>query len=96
MSEAEDDETPIWQSALKWGLIGVGGLVALNVFASLMGPIVVIAVLAAGGYFGAKWFKGQKALPSSSNKSLPMSNDEFEAKMRELDALEKRLDRDID
>lgn len=98
MAEQEDEDAPIWQTALKWGLIAGGGVMGLYMVGSLLYPLFVIGVLGGAGYFAARWLKGQKALPSggSNAKGLPMSNDEFESKMRELDALEKRYDRDID
>lgn len=80
--------------------IGAGFFVFNYVFAllfMLFKATVALGMIAGGGYLGYKLLTRDRALgegESSRRKALPPADD-FERKMRELEAMEKALDAEI-
>ncbi|MEZ4450056.1 MAG: hypothetical protein R3B09_11320 [Nannocystaceae bacterium] len=81
----------------KGVLIGVGGLVTLGIALYLLKGLIIFGLLGGAGYLGYRFLTRDKALGSGEaapRKEL-RSGDDFERKMRELEAIERRLDREI-
>jgi hypothetical protein len=95
----EDETGPGW-TLLKGGLLVLGGLTAVAIFMSLLKPLFILGVLGGAGYLGYRLLSGGKALGSGKDrKALPSarrgSDDDFDRRMRELDALDRKLDAEI-
>jgi hypothetical protein len=83
---------------LKGALIGLGALTALGLGLALLAPVVKLGLLAGAGYLGYRLVagRGKKSLAGSApRRALPKSGDDFDRRMRELDAIEKQLDAEI-
>jgi hypothetical protein len=86
-------------SALAWtffkgGLLVLGGLAAVGLAIAVLKPLLIIGVLGGAAYLGYRLLSGGKALEGREHKALH-ADDDFERKMRELDALDKKLDAQI-
>jgi uncharacterized membrane protein YebE (DUF533 family) len=93
---AEEGEDGV--KLLKGALIGLGALTALGLGLALLAPMVKLGLLAGAGYLGYRLVagKGKKSVAGSArHRALPQSGDDFERRMRELDAIEKQLDAEI-
>ena len=88
---SNDDDKPSAGQAVKWALMALGGVV-VTVF--VLRTLAPIAILAGAGYLGYRFFSKKKALGGGGRKSLP-GGDDYAAKMRKLDALDRKLNRDI-
>jgi hypothetical protein len=92
---AEDQGSIAWPT-LKLGLIGLGGLVAVGIMVAVLKPLLILGVIAGAGYVGYRLFMGSdKALEGSKERKALKPDDDFERKMRELDAMDKKLDAEI-
>jgi hypothetical protein len=92
---AEDQGSIAWP-ILKLGLIGLGGLVAVGIMVAVLKPLLILGVIAGAGYVGYRLFMGSdKALEGSKERKALKPDDDFERKMRELDAMDKKLDAEI-
>lgn len=81
---------------IKLGLLGLGGLVAVGIMVSLLKPLLILGVIAGAGYVGYRLFVGSdKAIEGSKERKALPANDDFERRMAELDAMEKKLDAEI-
>ena len=97
MSKDDDDGVDL----LKTGLIVAGTIVVAGIAWSLFKTVLTVAVVGGIGYgvyrLVAKGGGGKKAPKKPKAKALPPgSPEDFEARMRELDALEKELDQEIE
>lgn len=106
-----DDERPSVASRFaKGSLLVLGGLFALMIatklifglFFAVLGPAMFFGALAGAGYIGYKLVAGggqRKAVEGGrSARALgpgKRRGDDFERKMRELEAIERRLDAEI-
>lgn len=92
---ADDDGSLLW-SLLKGGLIVFGGLAAIGLVVSVLKPLFIIGVLGGAGYLGYRLLSKPKELGpgQGSAKALP-ADDDFERRMRELDAMDRKLDAEI-
>ncbi len=95
-------------AVIKGVLLTLGALMALSITFSLgiflLKNVIFFGLLGGAGYLGYRMIAGgggkkaisggrsQRALGSGRNRG---SSDDFERKMRELDAIEKRLDAEI-
>lgn len=92
---AQDQGSVAWP-ILKLGLIGLGGLVAVGILVTVLKPLLILGVLAGAGYVGYRLFMGSdKALEGGKERKALSADDDFERKMRELDAMDKKLDAEI-
>lgn len=92
---AEDKGSVAWP-IVKLGLIGLGGLVAIGLFVSMLKPLLILGVIAGAGYVGYRLFMGSdKAIEGGKERKALTADDDFERKMRELDAMDKKLDAEI-
>jgi hypothetical protein len=92
---AEDQGSIAWP-ILKLGLIGLGGLVAVGLMIAVLKPLLILGVIAGAGYVGYRLFMGSdKALEGAKERKALGTGDDFERKMRELDAMDKKLDAEI-
>ncbi len=90
-----DNQGTAWP-IVKGGLIALGGLAALGLVLSLLKPILILGVIAGAGYVGYRLFMGaDKAIEGKPERKALGADDDFERKMRELDALDKKLDAEI-
>ncbi len=83
---------------LKGVLLGLGGLTLFAIALAMLKYVIVFGVLGGAGYLGYRLLTKDKALGSAEPKSrgkLSSGSDDFEQKMRELEAIERRLDREI-
>lgn len=95
---ASDDESGIAWPIIKVGLLVLGGLAAVGLVMAMLKPLLIVGVLGGAGYIGYRLSRGAKALEGKEHKALPgarSSDDDFERRMRELDALDKKLDAKI-
>jgi hypothetical protein len=93
----KDDSSGKTTAVVKGVLLGFGALVALGLALSLLKYVILVGVLGAAGYFGYRAIRGRAALgegKSSATRQLADGSD-FDRKMRELEAIERRLDREI-
>ncbi|RMH00610.1 MAG: hypothetical protein D6705_00020 [Deltaproteobacteria bacterium] len=83
---------------LRAAVVGAGVGVALVLASTVLKPLFILGALGAAAYLGYRASRGPtKALSASSSKALAAPEpDDFERKMAELDALSRRLDREID
>lgn len=92
---AEEQGSVAWP-IIKLGLIGLGGLAAVGLVLAVLKPLLILGVLAGAGYVGYRLFMGSdRAIEGGKeHKALGADND-FERRMRELDAMDKKLDAEI-
>lgn len=92
---AEDKGSAAWP-LVKLGLIGLGGLAAIGLVMAVLKPLLILGVIAGAGYVGYRLFMGaDRAIEGSPERKAIGPDDDFERKMRELDAMEKKLDAEI-
>lgn len=91
---ADDNDKTGGPSAAKWALMALGGLTAVGLALAILPFVIKVALVGGAGYLGYRFFTKKKALGGSHNRSLPSSSD-YDAKMRKLDALSRKLDRDV-
>ena len=95
---SSDGESALAWSFFKGGLLVLGGVAAIGLFMAVLKPLLIIGVLGGAAFLGYRLLSGGKALSSGKeHKALhaASSSDDFERKMRELDALDKKLDAQI-
>lgn len=84
----------------KGALMALGGLVVFGLVVSAIKPLALVALVGGGGYLGYRALSGKKRLGSGRERkalgpgSSPGDAD-FDRRMKELDAIERRLDREI-
>lgn len=96
LAAMSDNESVAWPVA-KLALMGLGGLVAVGILVSVLKPLLILGVIAGAGYVGYRLFMASdKAIEGDTGdrKALP-PDDDFERRMAELDAIEKKLDAEI-
>jgi hypothetical protein len=83
-------------------LMGLGGLVVLGVVVgtlkALLFPMFVVGVLTGVGYLGFKMIGESKKAVSGAKQHKALADkpgDDFERKMRELEAIDRQLDAEI-
>ena len=92
----EEGESNTGLAILKGVIFTIGTVGAVVITLALLKPLFVLGVLGVAGYLGYRMVSNKtKALPESRQRSLGKSDD-FERRMRELDALDRRLDAEID
>lgn len=81
----------------KLVLMGLGGLVALGIVVSVLKPLLILGVIAGAGYVGYRLFmSSDNAIEGNTTETKAIGADaDFERKMAELDAIEKKLDAEI-
>ena len=110
MAHDDDDHNGSGQAGtvLKTVLMTLGALVAFVLVLGVVKSVLFYGLLAGAGYLGYRAIAGgggnrkqvtggrsQRALGSGRSRSSGNSSDDFDRKMRELDAIEKRLDAEI-
>ncbi|MCB9566366.1 MAG: hypothetical protein H6710_03975 [Myxococcales bacterium] len=83
---------------IKGILLGLGGLTALGIALMMMKYVIVIGILGGAAFLGYRVLTTNKALASGeapARKRLVAGESDFDRKMRELEAIERRLDREI-
>ena len=81
---------------IKLGLIGLGGLAAIGLVVAMLKPLLIIGVLAGVGYVGYRLYSGSnRALEGGKDQKALGPSDDFERRMRELDAADRKLDAEI-
>lgn len=82
---------------VKGALMVGGGIVALMIALAILKPLIILGLLGGAGYLGYRFLSRDKALQAGdeTTKKELRSGDDFERKMRELEAIERRLDREI-
>lgn len=92
---AEEQGSVAWP-IIKLGLIGLGGLVAVGILVSVLKPLLILGVIAGAGYVGYRLFMGSdKAIEGGKERKALTADEDFERKMRDLDAMDKKLDAEI-
>lgn len=91
----EDQGSVAWP-LIKLGLIGLGGVAAVAILWPILKMAAVLGVIAGAGYLGYRLFMGSdKAIEGGKERKALSADDDFERKMRELDAMDKKLDAEI-
>ncbi|MEM7155867.1 MAG: hypothetical protein AAF799_23655 [Myxococcota bacterium] len=92
---SDDQGSAAWP-IVKLGLMGLGGLVAIGLVVSVLKPLLILGVIAGAGYVGYRLFMGtDKALEGKGEQKALGADNDFERRMAELDAMEKKLDAEI-
>lgn len=92
---AEEQGNVAWP-IIKLGLIGLGGLAAIGLVLAVLKPILILGVLAGAGYVGYRLFMGSdRAIEGGKERKALSPDNDFERRMRELDAMDKKLDAEI-
>jgi hypothetical protein len=79
----------------KGVLLTLGGLVAIGMVVSMLKPLLILGVLAGVGWFGYRLATSNKALgPGEDRKAITGAGD-YDRRMAELDALDRKLDAEI-
>jgi hypothetical protein len=92
---AQDQGSVAWPLA-KLGLIGLGGVAAVAILWPFLKMAAILGVLAGAGYVGYRLFMGSdRAIAGAKERKAIGPSDDFERKMRELDAMDKKLDAEI-
>lgn len=74
----------------------LGGLVALSLMVPLLKTVLILGVLAGAGYVGYRLFMGSdRAIEGGKERKALSPDNDFERRMRELDAMDKKLDAEI-
>ncbi|MCA9653082.1 MAG: hypothetical protein H6712_21930 [Myxococcales bacterium] len=93
---AEDQGRSIAWPLVKLGLIGLGGVVAVGLAVAILKPLLILGVIAGAGYVGYRLFMGSdKAIEGGKEHKAIGPDADFERRMAELDAMEKKLDAEI-
>lgn len=93
---AEDKSSSVAAPIIKLVLLGLGGLVAVKIMVSLLYPLLILGVIGGAGYIGYRLFMGSdRALEGGKERKALSADDDFERKMRELDAMDRKLDDQI-
>jgi len=92
---AQDQGSLAWP-LLKLGLIGLGGVAAVAILWPILKMAAILGVIAGAGYVGYRLFMGSdKAIEGGKERKALSADDDFERKMRDLDAMDKKLDAEI-
>jgi hypothetical protein len=68
----------------------------VGILVSVLKPLLLLGVIAGAGYVGYRLFMGaDKAIEGGKERRALSADDDFERKMRELDAMDKKLDAEI-
>ncbi|TPV94899.1 MAG: hypothetical protein B7733_12755 [Myxococcales bacterium FL481] len=86
-----DDENSSIADGIKWALMALGAVVVAGFAIKALLPVAVVGGL---GYLAYRLFAKSKALPGGGRRSLPRGDD-YASKMARLDALDRKLDRDL-
>ena len=96
---AETEDSGGTGSLIKGGLIVLGGLAAIGLVISVLKPLLILGVLGGAGYLGYRLMSGKdtKAVEGASPRqaALPPADNDFDRRMRELEAMERKLDKQI-
>lgn len=98
MARSDDEgESNTGMAILKGVIFTIGTVGAVVIALALLKPLFVLGVLGAAGYFGYRMVGGKKkkALPGRNPRSLSSGGDDFDRRMGELDALDRKLDAEI-
>lgn len=82
----------------KGVILGLGGIAALAIALMMMKFVIVAGILGGAGYLGYRILTKNKALGAGERPTrgkLSAGDTDFDRKMRELEAIERRLDREI-
>lgn len=93
---ADDKDGSVAWPLIKLGLIGLGGLAAIGIAVAVLKPLLILGVIAGAGYVGYRLFMGtDKALEGGKEQKAIGPDADFERRMAELDAMERKLDAEI-
>jgi hypothetical protein len=83
-------------SLVKGGLLALGGITAVLLLFAMLKPLMIIGVLGLAGYIGYRVLAQPKALEAGKGGPKAITSDaDFERRMRELEAAERKLDAEI-
>lgn len=93
---ADDNSGSIGWPIAKLALIGLGGLAAIGIAVAILKPLLILGVIAGAGYVGYRLFMGSdKAIEGGKERKALGPDADFERRMAELDAMDKKLDAEI-
>lgn len=93
---ADDQGGSLAWPLVKLGLIGLGGLAAIGLVLAVLKPLLILGVIAGAGYVGYRLFMGSdKAIEGTKERKALTPDQDFERRMAELDAVDKKLDAEI-
>jgi hypothetical protein len=98
---ASDGDSDLAWSLIKGGLLVLGGVAAIGLAVAVLKPLLLLGVLGGAAYLGYRLLSGGgRALEGKEHKALSAArgsskSDDFERRMRDLDALDKKLDAEI-
>ncbi len=92
---AEEGSSVAWP-LVKLGLIGLGGLAAVSILVAVLKPLLILGVIGGAGYIGYRLFMGSdKAIEGPAERKALTADQDFERRMAQLDAMDKKLDAEI-
>lgn len=94
---AEDDSSgSVAMSVGKAAIFALGTIAAVGIGFALLKPLIVAGMVAGAGFLGYRLMNGsqKRALEDGKRKALPSRSD-FDSKWAELEAAERKLDREI-
>ena len=93
---AEQKSSGVAAPLIKLVLLGLGGLVAVKLMIGLLYPLMILGVIGGAGYINYRLFMGSdRAIEGGKERKALSADDDFERKMRELDAIDRKLDEQI-
>ena len=91
----EDDESDVVASVAKGAIFALGTIAAIGIGLAIVKSVFPVLLVAGAGYLGYRMVRKNKALPASAAPKALSSGDDFDRRMAELDAIEKKLDAEI-
>jgi hypothetical protein len=92
---ASDGDSGVAWPLVKGGLLVLGGFAAIGLAVAVLKPLLLLGVLGGAAYLGYRLLSGGKALEGGKERKALSADDDFERRMRDLDALDKKLDAEI-
>ncbi|MBC8070604.1 MAG: hypothetical protein IAG13_19890 [Deltaproteobacteria bacterium] len=98
MSKSDDGQG---FAVAKGALLALGGLAAIGIGLALLPAVfgllklaMIVGVIAGAGYLGYRAFGKTKALGEAKDRKM-LSSADFDRRMRELDQVDRQLDKEI-
>lgn len=79
----------------KGAVFALGAITAVGIALAILKPLIPLALIGGAGYLGYRMVKKNKALAEPRAPRALTSGDDFDRRMAELDAIEKKLDAEI-
>jgi hypothetical protein len=91
----DDQGNDTAMSVAKGAVFALGAIAAIGIGIAALQMVLPLALIGGAGYLGYRMVSKRKALPEGSSPPALGSGADFDRRMAELDAIEKKLDAEI-